>query len=595
MKGLSLNPLFLVTILVCLSYNGFSQKVDKAAQKLEKFREENWPPQRTYAKMSLGYALQQKFKQHAQYCGFDIGDSSRDYVPADIGKFIGKRTMRTKVETADIRGGGLMYYIFHESETTQPFNLIKYIPSNIIQLHGLSNQFVINPDENFDAFILTKTCGGYLKAALDAGIEPPYAAFKMALDKDSRRESSVLALSGSFLSPLQSILDANDDLTTAFLMKLWKFYADHPSYANKAYFLREFEGVLIRHVTTAEENKKIALEGSLDLNGPLPAHLKAAFGTGANSTTSFSGNDWETILYADFEDVNDRVQLFSKLPSPEFIRRYFENLQPIFQKSKAFPLMTEGVDHEHFLIVEGIPEDMSTQFWILETVKPGIYEGTPSFTASYFKDEAQGTSGCRFTIKGKPMRTHFEGSEASKPSRLNLSYSIRSKYPVGGEYIRFYVNEEIQTSSHPVAGISKGEFDLSKKEDRKFAFQWQFELDIEDQHNPIDFATTPFVGNLTVRSSNKNLHVKLAKIEADALRKKFFITIETLETYPLDKIDDTNMIAYNLSLETHLKSKFSDNISIRPIKGILYFPSIKPDIPMGPNPNDTIPDPDKNN
>lgn len=73
--------------------------------------------------------------------------------------------------------------------------------------------FAMNPDDNFDAFILTKTCGGYLKASLDAGIEPPYAAFKAALDSDSRRESSVVAVSGSFLSPLRLALDAGDRRT----------------------------------------------------------------------------------------------------------------------------------------------------------------------------------------------------------------------------------------------------------------------------------------------------------------------------------------------------------------------------------------------
>lgn len=574
-------PFFFLIFSILIVNAGFSQRIDKAAEKLEKYRKENWPPERSYSRISLGYALQQKFKAHAQYCGFDLpGDSRRDYVPSDISRFLGKRDLRTKVETADIRGGGLMYYIFHESEMMQPFNVMSYSPTKILQINGIADQFAINPNENFDTYILTKTCGGYLKAALDAGIEPPYAALRAALETDSRRESSIMALSGSFVSPLKLVLGANNDETTEVMMKLWKFYADNPKYINQAYYLREFEGVLIRHVSSAEENRKIEMEGGLNLSGLLPARLKTSFGVGSASQGSFAGTDWETIIYADYEEKGgSRNQLFSKLPSPEYIRRYFESVAPVFQKSKDFPVMTEGVDHKHFVIVEGIPEGMTNNFWEIESVKPGVYNGTPTLQAEYYQDSKSGSFGCRFTINGKPLRANFEGPAATRPSRLPLAYTIRSKNPIGGEYIRFYVNEEIQTSAHPVASIGAGEFDLTKKEDRKFAFQWKFEVDIEDSYNPVDFNETPYIGNLTVRRSDKNLNVRLAKIQPDANRKKFIITLETFDTYPLDKIDDVNMQTYNLALDVYLKGKISNNTSVRPLRGILYFPSIKPDAP----------------
>ncbi len=577
----------LTLTLLCLSFTlllpfaGQSQKLDKAIDKLEKARKDTWPPTRTHSRISLGYALQQKFKTHAQYCGFDLpNDSRRDYVPADIVRFLGSRDLRTKVETADIRGGGLMYYIFHDSELNQPLNVVNYMPTRVLQLDGVQNQFAVNPDANFDTYLLTKTCGGYLKAALDAGIEPPYATFKAALDTDSRRESSIMALSGSFVSPLKLALDANNDLTTEVLMKLWKFYMDNPSYANRAYYLREFEGVMVRHITSAEENRKVEMEGGLNLSGLLPGRFKTTFGAGAASQGSFFGTDWETIVYADFEEKGlNRQQIFSKLPSPEFIRRHFENLQPIVQKSRDFPVMAEGIEHKHYLLLEGIPANMTNNFWEIESVKSGVFDGFPTLSAEFVQDN-KGAAGCRFTISGKPLRSNFEGPSATRPSRLPLSYIIRSRYPVGGEYIRFYVNEEIQTSAQPVAAMSSGEFDLNKKEDRKFAFQWKFEVDIEDSYNPVDFSETPYIGNLTVRRSDKNLNVKLAKIERDMQRRKLIITVETFDTFPLDKIDDANMQAYNLSLDVHLRSKISNNISVRPLRGTLYFPGIKPDLPI---------------
>lgn len=572
-------PLFFIWIFsVAFPHTTQAQRIDRAAEKLEKYRQENWPPIRAYSRVSLGYALQRKFKLHAQYCGFDVPSGSRDYVPSDISKFLGNRNIRTKVETADIRGGGLMYYIFHDSELNQPFDVIRYTPTKILTLDGVEDQFVVNADENFDTYILTKTCAGFLKSALDAGIEPPYAAFRAALETDSRRESQIVALSGSFVSPLKVVLDANDDLTIATMMKLWKFYMDNPDYVDRAYYLQDFEGVMVRHITSAEQNRSIEVEAGLNLNGLLPGRLQTSLGAGKTSQNTFSGTDWETIIYADYEEKNMRREdLFTKLPTPQTIRRYFENIQPAFQKSKDFPVMTEGIEHQHFLVVEGVPENMSANFWEIESVKPGVYQGTPNLSATYFADGK--ISGCRFTISGKPLRNNFEGSAASRPSRLPLSYVIRSRYPVNGEYLRLYVNEEIQTSAHPVAAVSGGKFDLTKKEDRKFAFQWKFEVEIEDTYNPVDFKDMPFIGNLTTRRNEKNLNIKVANIEADASGKRFYITLETVETYPLDKIDDSNMIPYNLSLDVHLNSKISSSTSIRPIKGIMYFPSIKPDPP----------------
>ncbi len=572
--------LFISVILLILLFSivGFSQRIDRAAEKLENYRRENWPPVRAHSRVSLGYALQQKFKLHAQYCGFDVPSGRRDYVPSDINKFLGSRTLRTKVETANIRGGGLLYYIFHDSDLLQPFDVVQYVPSKVLKIADLTEEFAINPDVNFDTYILTKTCGGYLKSALDAGIEPPYAAFRAALETDSRRESQIMALSGSFVSPLKLVLDANNDQTVEALMKIWKFYMDNPDYVGRAYYLKEFEGVMIRHIASTEENRAIEMEAGINLNGLLPGRLKTQFGAGATTNAAFSGTDWETVIYADYEEKNMRREdLFTPLPSPEYIRHYFENIQPAFQKSRDFPVMTEGITHKHFLTLEGIPENMTQNFWEIESVKPGVYEGYPNLEAVYF--EEGNISGCRFTISGRPLGDNFRGTEVTRPSRLPLSYTIRSRYPIDGEYLRLYVNEEIQTSAHPVAAIGAGEFDLTKKEDRKFAFQWKFEIDIEDTYNPVDFKDLPYIGNLTVRRSDRNLNVRLAKIDADPQRKRFYITLETYDTYALDKIDDVNMIPYNMSLDVHLNSKISGNTSVRPIKGILYFPSIKPDPP----------------
>ncbi len=121
-------PIVLLSLVFLSIFAAQAQPKDKS----EKERLEAWPPVRTHARFSLGYALQEKFKLHSQYCGFTMGDGKRDYVPQDITRFIGKRTMRTKVETADIRGGGLFYYIFNGDERQRLLQDIKFMPSRLL-------------------------------------------------------------------------------------------------------------------------------------------------------------------------------------------------------------------------------------------------------------------------------------------------------------------------------------------------------------------------------------------------------------------------------------------------------------------------------
>ncbi|MCB0606344.1 MAG: hypothetical protein KDD12_01430 [Lewinella sp.] len=574
-------PCLIIAVLgIFCSANALTaQRASKYKDRLEELRNEDWPPQRVYSRISLGYALQRIFKKHTDYCGFSISDTKRDFVPADMSKFLGKRDLRTKVETADIRGGGLLNYIFTYDETQRPFSDINYSQSKVFTSNGIPNQFLIDPDENFDSFILTKNCSGYLKASLDAGIEPPYSAFKTALATDDRRESNVVAVSGSFLSPLKIAFESNDWRSNEAMMQLWRFYRDNPEYVNKAYYLREFEGVMVKHITTAEENRKWDAEVGVNVSLPFSAKISNKFGKGKSSSNSFNGTDWETIVYADFNPDYTRSMLFTPLPSPTQIAAYFSAQRPDVQLSKDFPLMSESAEHRHSFSVDGIPREMTDNFWMLENVRPGVYQGSPELRTESYGDPANGNFGCKFTVTGRPLSEHFTGPLGTRPDRIKVAYQVRSRYPVGGEYIRFYIEEDIPTSAHPIATLNNGYFDLTKKEDRRFAFQWTFSVDLEDYENPVDYATLPEVSRLVVQRNEQQISVRLANIRCDAPRRQYWLTVESLDTYPLDLIDDQHMINYNLSFEFLLQTKRGMSKASRPISGRLSFPSIKPPPP----------------
>jgi hypothetical protein len=321
------------------------------------------------------------------------------------------------------------------------------------------------------------------------------------------------------------------------------------------------------------------MEGGLNLTGPLPARLSANLGFGKLGNATFSGTDWETIIYTEFDYIRDKWKLFSPLPTPEDIQAYLESINPVFQKAQDLPLMIEGIEHKHFLIVEGIPEYMTRNSWTIEQVQPGLYDGQPTIDAEPYFDTEGRVGGCRFTITGRPLSANFDGAIDQRPSKLSACYRIRSKEPVGGQHLYFDINEEIQTSSHPIASVADGRFDLTKKDGWEFAFQWKFAIDIEDHYNPVNFDATPYIGNLVVRRSDKTLNVRIVDVEPDANRKRFYITLETQSTYPLERIDNSAMQNYNLALDIHLESARSAVTSVRPIKGILRFPVIREVVP----------------
>ena len=365
--------LLIPLILVCAGSQLMSQRLDRARQKIRQERQAAWPPERVYSRVSLGRALQGVFEKHYQYCGFAETNGQRDFLPADIAQFLGNRALRTKVELADLSGGSLLQYIFLGEETTKPLNGLKFRPEYRLQIPGVATPFLLAPEEHFDSYVLTENCSGYLKAALDAGVEPPYAAFHAALNTDDRKESTVLAVSGTFRSPIAATLEAKDVHTTQLLLDLWQFYQHYPSYIGQAYYLRSFSGVMIKHTASAEEVRQIENELGSNINGPFSIDLDVHAEWGRQSKMSFQGTNWETIVYADFSDEYQRSDWYAALPSPQEIAAYFAQLRPTFERHADFPLLTEGAEHRHYLRVEGIPAGLTRAGWTIEELLPGVY------------------------------------------------------------------------------------------------------------------------------------------------------------------------------------------------------------------------------
>ncbi|MGB3801252.1 MAG: hypothetical protein WA952_15660 [Lewinella sp.] len=533
------------------------------AQRRRKRNEDSWPPERGYSRLFLGGALQDVFERHYDFCGFTKAEGPRDYTPPTIEKFLGSRTLRTRVEKANINGGGLLSYVFSQRETTADFDDIRYNPINLLFTETEGVDLMPQPREGFDSFVLTKNCGGYLKSALDVGLKPPYAAFAAALDTDAKRNSSVLAMAGSFESPLSEILGANDDRTTELMARLWQFYQEHPEYGGEAYYLRQFDGLVIKHLTDSKEI--MAAEQSVGLNVALPftAKLDASLSHRRENENSFSATDWETIVYTDFEGPYTREKLFYRLPDPNEIADYFANLSAVAERTVP---LREAAAHRHTVEVPGLPASLAGAGWQLHNVGVGVYQDPPSLTV-----EAD-NEGLSFSVTGYTAPTLFQERQIEA---VPVSYDL--VLPASGAVpeLRIPVLQRIGTSAHPVVNLVGTRFELHRRNSGQYSFQWHLTLNVDDKENPLDAQGQFAAHQLVVGGRNDKLDATIVRAEYDERRAVLNVTLESERSWPLKMIDDRNMRTFPVEAELALPVKDGYSVCRRPLVARLAVPRIR--------------------
>ena len=518
------------------------------AQRRRKKDEPTWPPERAYSRLFLGGALQDVFARHYDFCGFTKAEGKRDYTPPTIEKFLGHRSLRTRVEKADIHGGSLMSYVFTEREVNAPLDAIRYSPASLLYQADDEAGTLPQPRDGFDSFVLTKNCGGYLKSALDAGLKPPYAAFAAALDTDAKRSSSVLAMAGSFQSPLAEELGAGDERTTALMARLWQFYLEHPEFRSGAYYLRHFEGVLIKHLTDAEE--VIAAEQSVgvNVNLPLSASINSSLSHRRENQNNFSASDWETIVYTDFTGPYTREAMFAALPSPDQIAAYFSGLPAL--SATAVPLR-EAATHRHSVELIGLPDALANAGWTIADVRGGAYQDSPDLSVRATE------AGLNFTIQGQTEPSLFRDGQQEL---VTIAYDLLLPAKEGMPELRLPVQQRMNTSAHPLVELAGTRFELRRRNSGEYAFQWHLTVNVEDRENPLDGSGNFTAGSLQLHDKRGEiLAARVVKATYDARRTVLTVTLESERSWPLRNIDDRHM--QSLPIETELILPVKDGYS----------------------------------
>ncbi len=533
-----------------------------AAQWGRKKEEAPWPPERAYSRLYLGGALQDVFERHYDFCGFTRGEGKRDYTPPNIESFLGKRSLRTRVEKANINGGNLLNYVFSAAETTASLDDIRYSPGNLLFNEADGINLLPEPRDGFDSFILTKNCAGYLKASLDAGLKPPYAAFAAALDTDARRSSSVLAMAGSFESPLSVVLGAHDDRTTELMAHLWLFYQEHPEYDGEAYYLRQFDGIVIKHLTDSKE--VAAAEQSVGVNVSLPFSLKlnSELSHRSENENSFTASDWETIVYTDFEGPYTRQGMFYRLPGPEEIADYFAHLPSV---AEAPAPLREGASHRHTIHVPGLPAALAGAGWSLENLSGEAYAEVPSLAVSAEE------GGLAFTLTGPTAAALFPRPDGTLvPLYYELVLPARGPaYP-----LRIPVDQRLTTSAHPLVDLAGTRFELHRRNSGQYAFQWHLSVNVEDGENPLDAQGQFDARPIRVGTESETLDTRVVDASYDKRRAVLNLTLESERSWPLNMIDDRNMRSFSLDGELVMPVRDGYSACRRPLTARLAVPRI---------------------
>lgn len=557
--------------LICFLAFSFSLDAQRRGRRGE---EPVWPPQRAYGRTTLGNALQDVFQRHYDFCGFTKQEGKRDYTPPTIDRFLGKRSLRTRVEKANINGGNLLSYIFTAEETTFPLQTIRYRADQLLYNKADGINLLPEPRPGFDAFLLTKNCSGYLKAALDVGLKPPYASFGSALETDSRRNSTVVAMAGSFVSPLNDILNANDARTTELMARLWRFYQNHPEYAAGAYFLTQFEGVTLKHLTDATEVARSEQSLGVNVAIPLAGKVSASVARGRTNDNTFGGTDWETIVYTDFAGPYQRDRLFARLPSPAEIEAYFRNT-PVVSAPAARPApLREGGAHHHSVSIRGLPAGLAGAGWRIENLRGGAYRGTPSLRVTSSAD-----AGLEFSVGGNTSPDLFVPDQPGAIANVPLYYELVLPARGGMPALRIPVNRRLPTSAHPLVDMAGSRFELQRKNNGQYAFRWYLTLNVNDAENPLDPAGSFAATDIRAGFAEAPMDLRMVETTFDRFRSSLTVVLETNATWPLNSIDDRNMQSLPLKVEVCMPVKDGYSLCRRPLSARLAVPRIRTYVP----------------
>lgn len=446
-----------------------------------------WPSIGEYAPGSIGLLLDPQFRQHVEVCGIVLPESltkGRRFVPNEIARYT-RTNLDAAGESVDIAGGSLLRYVYGRDQ--RRLMLTSLQGGRVLTFEYMDLPPLIEPTEGFPSWAIQRSCSGYIQGSASADVKVPSAAVRAAVQADANRQSSLVAVFGRFRSPMAQILGTGDWKTLYANLQLWSLYSDNKDLAGVAYYMKEFNGIMIRRTVGMGSS----LNAQISASAALPA---AEFQLGADyrAETKFSAKDWQTVIISDIDNPEQREQRFGQLPDPTQIANLFRGLKPT-PVGVNEPLR-RGVEHAHYQELAGVPRGICNGIWNFEGDTTGIYDGKIGVRG--LVEERPAADGgkipyCKIEISGRPNPALFQAGVARAASvqrSLTLSGKVKRTGTVEGQQLELLISQPLFTTDHPIVRIVSGmplPFASQNSLQNQFVVHWEFQVDFTDGQEPV--------------------------------------------------------------------------------------------------------------
>jgi len=557
---------------------------DDAISEIDNKRRRNWPridsTGNSYSVGTVGNIVQENFRNHIATCNLGVSLDNRDYIPRDVKMQINEYINDT-VETAAISIENILFYKFHRNEISLPIDRRNFtLVNQRLPLLDFQSRFNYEAAEGFPSFLYIGNCTSQISSDLTAEFKPPIASVSTAVQMDNQKNSKLIIYSGRFSSPLTRVFSSPSIEQTLVLFDLWDFYRNSPEFIDSSYYLREFNGIAIKHFSNSAEVSRLDLTASANI-GMIPMTEVTANAELSKSVKNlFNSKNWRTLMYPEYDDViNTRESFFEPLKSIDYIKTYFINNTNIIEENA--PPIRQGSIYRHDLFIEGFPESKSSgNYWELDSISAGLFEPNSINVTSSF-GTFRGAKGCKITVSGMPISSIFASS--SSAGDLNVYYRFRntSSFSLNNERIKIaFKNGIIQINKSPILHYETF-VDAEKvniQGDSIVRFKWTIKPVVLDRGNEINKDILPIIDSLVAISGRERLAISpigQGLIQVNRLTNEYKLELRTNNEYNLNGSNRlVESKTYNLTIFVRFTLNQSGRQIRKTISTIISIPDV---------------------
>jgi hypothetical protein len=356
-------------------------------------------------------------------------------------------------ESVNLAGGSLTFYILAQSEIANPIES-PLIPRMLLPDYPNAPKYLLLlPNTSFSAWRMSRSCAGYVGGSFRGGVTAPAISAKAAATADRNMTSTITALSGHFESPLYRLFHNGGWSALYQKLRLWRLYQREPALIGNAFYIREFDGIMMRRDKSASFN----FSSNAAVNASF-ASVNASVQANYSQAADFDATAWRSIIFSDASKPQLRMRRFEPAPT----------VAEIVAALKGATVQVEGTDqplrgeapYDFTYVVQGIPPDVCQLNWVLQVGSDNVFRDVqpvtvqPAFT-SINKDTVPT---CAFKIVATPVATLIG---PDKPVRFSATIHTvetlaNSAIIASQQVLSLDIQQTFHTTDEPIPALASG-------------------------------------------------------------------------------------------------------------------------------------------